>query len=413
MRALILAATLTLVASAAAARSYDDIMAEAQVAFEAEDYAALSNLLDEAQQERPYSLFIMRNRVLARVLNERMDEAISLVKDVADRGLVLQTPPHEAFDRLRAEPAFAPIAAQMAENAKPVGTETTALENGADDLLPEAIALTRKRETLIGSVRNGKIIAIDKSGAVREVAAAKGGVFDIELSKKELFAAVNNQLAYENSGAEPAFAAVVAYDARTGAVLRSVRAPEGEALFGDIELARNGDIYVSDSVTPRIMKLAKTADALEPFAADARFANLQGLALDEANRRLFVADYLTGLYSIDLGDGAITPLANPTGAHLGGIDGLYLYRGDLIGVQNGTSPQRIVRIALDKDAKTVDALTVVQQALPSWNEPTHGVAVGKEFRYIATTNWPAYDDAGKLRDHATLAPLRVMSVELD
>ena len=378
MRALILAATLTLVASAAAARSYDDIMAEAQVAFEAEDYAALSNLLDEAQQERPYSLFIMRNRVLARVLNERMDEAISLVKDVADRGLVLQTPPHEAFDRLRAEPAFAPIAAQMAENAKPVGTETTVLENGADDLLPEAIALTRKRETLIGSVRNGKIIAIDKSGAVREVAAAKGGVFDIELSKKELFAAVNNQLAYENSGAEPAFAAVVAYDARTGAVLRSVRAPEGEALFGDIELARNGDIYVSDSVTPRIMKLAKTADALEPFAADARFANLQGLALDEANRRLFVADYLTGLYSIDLGDGAITPLANPTGAHLGGIDGLYLYRGDLIGVQNGTSPQRIVRIALDKDAKTVDALTVVQQALPSWNEPTHGVAVGKD-----------------------------------
>ena len=413
MRALILAATLTLVASAAAARSYDDIMAEAQVAFEAEDYAALSNLLDEAQQERPYSLFIMRNRVLARVLNERMDEAISLVKDVADRGLVLQTPPHEAFDRLRAEPAFAPIAAQMAENAKPVGTETTVLENGADDLLPEAIALTRKRETLIGSVRNGKIIAIDKSGAVREVAAAKGGVFDIELSKKELFAAVNNQLAYENSGAEPAFAAVVAYDARTGAVLRSVRAPEGEALFGDIELAHNGDIYVSDSVTPRIMKLAKTADALEPFAADARFANLQGLALDEANRRLFVADYLTGLYSIDLGDGAIAPLANPTGAHLGGIDGLYLYRGDLIGVQNGTSPQRIVRIALDKDAKTVDALTVVQQALPSWNEPTHGVAVGKEFRYIATTNWPAYDDAGKLRDNATLAPLRVMSVELD
>lgn len=413
MRALILAATLTLVASAAAARSYDDIMAEAQVAFEAEDYAALSNLLDEAQQERPYSLFIMRNRVLARVLNERMDEAISLVKDVADRGLVLQTPPHEAFDRLRAEPAFAPIAAQMAENAKPVGTETTVLENGADDLLPEAIALTRKRETLIGSVRNGKIIAIDKSGAVREVATAKGGVFDIELSKKELFAAVNNQLAYENSGAEPAFAAVVAYDARTGAVLRSVRAPEGEALFGDIELARNGDIYVSDSVTPRIMKLAKTADALEPFAADARFANLQGLALDEANRRLFVADYLTGLYSIDLGDGAIAPLANPTGAHLGGIDGLYLYRGDLIGVQNGTSPQRIVRIALDKDAKTVDALTVVQQALPSWNEPTHGVAVGKEFRYIATTNWPAYDDAGKPRDNATLAPLRVMSVELD
>jgi hypothetical protein len=205
---------------------------------------------------------------------------------------------------------------------------------------------------------------------------------------------------------------VIAFNRKTGAPVREIRVTQGDALLGDIEVGRKGEIFASDSVTPRILRIAPAGETLEDFAQDARFANLQGIALDEKNHRLFIADYLTGLFVVDLKTRVVTAISNPTNAYLGGMDGLYLYRGDLIGVQNGTSPQRIVRIELSDDGATAMGLTVLQQALDEWNEPTHGVVAGTAFHYIATSNWPAYDDEGKLREDAALRPLRVMSIKL-
>jgi len=55
----------------------------------------------------------------------------------------------------------------------------------------------------------------------------------------------------------------------------------------------------------------------------------------------------------------------------------------------------------------------MQQNLDAWNEPTHGAIIGNEFRYIATSNWPSYDDAWNVRDGAALQPLKIMTLPLD
>lgn len=397
-------------AGSALARPYDEIMKEAQAAYVAEDYAAAAALLDEAQAERPYSLYLTRNRILTRILSGRMNKAIAIAKEIADRGLVLETPPHEAFDRMRAEPDFAPVAAQMEANAAPMGDSVVAAEFPESELLPEAIAKCKGR-LLIGSVRTGEIR--DASNRLALFSMLDGGVFDIEQLKKATFAVINNQLAYERRDDAPPFAAIVELDPKTGAERRRIVIAAEKALLGDLEIGADGAIYASDSMTPRLFIVEAEADAVRLFASDDRFANPQGIALDRKRRRIFMADYLTGLFAIDATTGAVAPIANPTGAHLGGIDGLYLHESDLIGVQNGTSPQRIVRIRLDKSGATAERLDVIAQAIPQWNEPTHGVVDGDKFVYIATSNWPAYDDEGKLRDGATPAPLRIMSAPLD
>lgn len=396
--------------STAEARPYDEIMSEARSAFETEDFIAAGKLLDEAQADRPYSLFLTRNRVLTRILTDRMDEAIAIVKEVADRGLVLETPPNEAFDRMRNEPAFASIAAQMAANGEAKGDALIRTEYPESGLLPEAISLSKGR-MLIGSVRTGAIAQADAS--LLPFAKLDGGVFDIEQRKNAVFAVVNNQLAYEKRGDAPPFAAIVELDPKTGEERSRIRINAAEVLLGDIEIGKRGAIYASDSLQPRIFAAARGDQDASVFSSDARFANLQGLALDEKHNRLFAADYLTGLFAIDLTSGKAEAIANPTNAHLGGIDGLYLYKGDLIGVQNGTSPQRIVKIDLDKTGLTALSLEVLQQALPEWNEPTHGVIDGGNFVYIASSNWPAYDDEGNLREDASLAPLKIMTLPLN
>ncbi len=392
--------------NAADARTYDEIMADARAAFVAEDFGKAAVFLDEAQDVRPYSLYLTRNRILARILTDRMDEAIKLAAEVADRGLTLDTPPHEAFDRMRAEPSYGPVAARMAENAKPKGVASIKADYAEAGLLPEAIS-TFEGRTLIGSVRTGAILAAAEG--LTPFALLDGGVFDIEQRRNAVYAAVNNQLAYERRAEGPPVAAIVELDPKTGVERRRTSVPD--ALFGDIEVSKNGSIFASDSLKPRLF-IAGAGEQAREFATDNRWANLQGIALDETGDRLFVADYLTGLYLVDARTGAVSKILNPTGAHLGGIDGLYLYKGDLIGIQNGVSPQRIVRIDLDKSGGIAKSLSVLQQALPEWNEPTHGFIGRGKLEYIATSNWPAYDDDGSERDGATLAPLRILTVPL-
>ncbi len=393
--------------------SYQTIMTKAGEAFRAEDWAMLNDRLNAAQAMRPYSLYVWKMRILARRLNGDVAGAFELVKQISERGLIIDLSGHEAFDKLKTDPAFADIKVQFEDNMEPTGARHVRTEHNDTTLLPEAYAVGPAGAEFIGSVRTGKIIELRGGGVSKEVVLAKGGVFDIEVRGERLWAAVNNQLAYQQTDPENTFASVMVFDRSTSAVKREVRISEQEALLGDLEVAKDGTAYASDSLTPRLFRLAPQSETFEVFASDPRFANLQGIALDEPNHRIFIADYLAGLFVVDTTTAEITAIENSVDAHLGGIDGLYYYDGALIGIQNGTTPQRIVRISLNGDATAATGFDVLQQNLDVWNEPTHGVIVKSELHYIATSNWPSYDKDWNVREDAELQPVRIMTAPLN
>lgn len=396
-------------ASAEDPRPHQEIMDAVVVAFRAGDWPTLCVELDAAQLQRPYSLFLTRNRILARALDGRAPDALTLAREVAERGLAMDFDAHPALVEFAEHDDFAPIAALMEENRAARGEATLVFEVADPGLLPEAYA-PLARGALVGSVRTGSILAVDHEANTRVVAQSAGGVFDLEVRGDRVWAVVNSQLAYEHAEPESPWAAIEVFDLETGRRVRTVRVAEADALLGDLEVARDGVAYASDSQTPRLFRLAPHAAAFEVFATDPRFANLQGLALDEEHDRLFVADYLSGLFVVEIQTATVRSIAAPSAWHLGGIDGLVLARGALIGVQNGTLPHRIVRMELDDEATRVEGFEVLQQNLPQWHEPTHGAVVGSEFHYIATSNWPSYDEAGAVREGARMEPLRVLSV---
>lgn len=399
-----------LISTPAYARPYDEVMAKARAAFIAEDFAEAATLLDEAQAARPYSLYLTRNRVLARILTGRMAEAMALTKDVADRGLVLEMPANEAFDRMRAEPAFAAIAAQMEENAKPRGSAAIVFETDRDFLLPESVAYAKIGNLdhyYVGAVRVG---GIHVGKALH--AATTGGVYGLKIDDDLIWTVENTATPFAGDRRRGDIASVHAYSLTDGRERCAIEMEVKNALLGAIESTPIG-LVSSDSLTPRLFVVEGCGAQPRVLAQDPRFANLQGVAYDARRKRLYVADYLAGLFVIDLKSSAVAAVANDADAHLGGIDGLYVFKGDLIGIQNGTAPQRIVRLRLDRTGDKVKRLEVLQQNLPEWNEPTNGVIIDGALVYIATSNWPAYDDEGKLREDAKLAPLRLMSIRLN
>lgn len=395
-------------ASLSAARAgYDEAMAAAGDAFNDGDWVRLNEALDAAQSERPWSLYVWKNRILARVLAGRVDEALDLARIIAERGLFMEISGHDALNTLAALPEFTPIAERMARNREPIGEVDIYAEGDDNTLLPEAITFDG-RDLYIGSVRSGRILKRSGDSDFTGFAFAQGGVFDLEVRDDAVWAAVNNQLAFEKAGSEDAYAAIVKFDARSGAVISETRLP-APAIFGDIEAASDGAIYISDSAEPHLRILRPGGDAIESFVTDDRFVNLQGIALDEGNGKLFVADYLAGLFTVDLETREVTRLENAAGAHLGGVDGLYLARGDLIAIQNGVRPHRVMRFELDESGQSVIGAAVLQQGLAEWNEPTHGAMRGGRLYYIGASNWPAYGEDNAI-DEAALKPLRIMRV---
>jgi hypothetical protein len=209
---------------------------------------------------------------------------------------------------------------------------------------------------------------------------------------------------------------VFGFDLETGRVRRSVwmrRDSSTAHTFGDVAVAPNGDVYVSDSQSPWIHRLAAGADSLVAFVTHPLFRSLQGMALSPDGGTMFVADYSHGLMRIDLRTRSVTALAASAGVTLLGVDGLYVHRGALIGVQNGIAPPRLVRFCLDASRGNVVKAEILDRNPQLVDEPTLGAIVGDSAFYVATSQWEKFTDAGARAPGSLLRPATVVGVALE
>jgi hypothetical protein len=133
------------------------------------------------------------------------------------------------------------------------------------------------------------------------------------------------------------------------------------------------------------------------------FRSLQGQALSRDGRVLLVADYSHGLCAVRRATKEVSWLRSPRGACTLGLDGMARYGSDLIAIQNGFDPPRIVRVRIDESARdavgnsTLQVLAVdtVDRRIPLADEPTMGVVAPDGFYYVANSQWEKVDDSGK------------------
>ena len=81
-----------------------------------------------------------------------------------------------------------------------------------------------------------------------------------------------------------------------------------------------------------------------------------------------------------------------------GIDGLYRYGDELIAIQNGIRPNRVIALALGSDGISIAASRILARELPEFDEPTLGTVVGDQFYFVANSHWNRFDRDGNLPD---------------
>ena len=328
------------------------------------------------------------------------------------------------FRALAAAPAFVAAAARLDTATAPVVRSRVRLTVADTALHPEGIAFdSRHGRWFVGSVRQRRVVAVQRDGRTHDFVSPRSdglaGVFGMAVDSVRRVLWVATTALPRMEGFTPADSGrvgVYGYDLDTGRLKRSAWMPRDSSTahtFGDVAIAPNGDVYVSDSEAPWIFRLAIGSDSLERFVSHPLFRSLQGMAITPDGATMYVADYSHGLLSVSLASRTVTPLGASGTMTLLGVDGLYWHRGALVGVQNGVIPARVVRFCLDPAGRSVRRLEMLDRNPAVADEPTLGAVVGDSLFYVATSAWEKYDDSGNRIAGTRLRAVTVLGLSLD
>ena len=366
--------------------------------------------------------YLEGSAALAAVARDTTDAAAWL-EQLAALGVGPDIAGDTAFAAFAGAPAFDSALARLRSATRIVARGRVAFTIPDTTFHAEGIAFdARARRWFVGSVRQRRIVTVDAAGAVQDFApsASEGlaGVFGmaVDTTRRMLWAATTALPRMTGfTTADSGRAGVFGYDIESGALRRRVwiRRDSSAHTLGDVTIASNGDVYVSDSNAPWISKVPATGDTLERFITHPLFRSLQGMAIASDGRTMYVADYSHGILRVDLVTRHVAALRAAPGVTLLGIDGLYLHDGALIAVQNGVSPARVVRFCLDAAGGGVRGAEVLDRNPAVADEPTLGAIAGDSVFYVATSQWEKYTDTGDRRAGVPARPVTVVRVPLD
>jgi WD40 repeat protein len=180
---------------------------------------------------------------------------------------------------------------------------------------------------------------------------------------------------------------------------------DGNHALGDLTVSQNGDVFASDSMTPTIYKIDAKTDKLEVFLKSDSFASLQGLTFSPDEKYLFAADYSFGFFRIEMKTKNILQLAVEGDIAVLGTDGIYFHKGNLIAIQNGINPQRVVQFSLDPAFTKITGYKTLEANHADFNEPTLGVLNGDDFYFNANSQWEMVNEKGELKKDQLKEPV--------
>jgi hypothetical protein len=392
------------------AQSQREIYNASVEAYENKDYKSFLKLTKTLDSLRPFHPTYTYNLVSANALNSNWEEA-----QVALRKLVLMnnTVDFESdldFKTMEADEGYRIILALKKAQNKRVDTSKPIVSLSTKDLHPEGLVyLSKSKLWLASSVRKRKIVSFDSKTGLCINWLKDNTMFSvlaIKADTKEQFLWVATAAFPEMENFDKVLkgkAAILKVDIKSKQISKRFTV-DGDAVFGDLIVANNGVVYVSDSGKPILYKIEN--EILSKFISfENEGYNLQGLAINKDQSKLFVADYLKGIALIDIKTKTTTWLAFPDLACPKGIDGLVFYDNSLIAIQNGVKPIRITQFQLNEQQNEIINFRILDNNRPEFNEPTLATMVGEELYFFANAPWNSYDENGVLDVNKVTNPM--------
>ncbi|MGB0513682.1 MAG: hypothetical protein ACPGJE_02440, partial [Wenzhouxiangellaceae bacterium] len=401
------------------------LMTEAAEAYAAQDHVRWAKALEQLHSLRPYNYDFMRQLVMAHALNGDTNKAFSMMLQMQQQGLAEDWDQIEQVESLRSYPLYSHLRDLMRDAQNPFGGANTEWRIPPRTAMPEALAHDSETgRTFVGTVRDGKILVRAPGSAELTEFASPDTVEGLQAvfalhadaERGHLWVATGSVSQFRDHRASDfGRTALIKLGLAEGKKLGEYRVlPDGVPhLLGAIDLASDGTVYAADTLTPVVYRLMPGDERPQILTGNPMFTGLRGLALSEDETRLYLSDYDLGVFFLELGDEIKGyRLGAPDTLNLGGIDGVYQWQDSLIVIQNGVSPQRVLRLDLDESGRTVESIAAIAVAQPEFDTPTFGTLAGDDLLFLAGSHWQHVSAVGRPYD-PPLPPVAVMRAPLD
>ncbi len=303
--------------------------------------------------------------------------------------------------------------AAYSQSTRPV---EKAFEIKEADLIPEGIAYDAKRDRfLVGSINKAKIVNIAPDGSVHDFGeSSQWGNFGylglkVDPEQDVLWACRFQQ----NKAADSAgWGSLYKISLENGRALKKYLMPATDSvkhLFNDV-MQQGKDVYITDSDAGALLWLNPQTDSLEYFLPPGTFVYPNGITLSPQGDGLIIAT-AAGLFRVNLATREAKPLNSPD-YYIIGIDGLYLHKQALVGLQSIIKPETISRFMLDRAGESIQRIEVLANNEPFFEKITTGTLKGDWLYFIANSYVTEVDDHGKIKNPGKLKNPVIYRVKL-
>lgn len=384
-------------------------------AYEAADHQKFYNSFKRANEIRPGNPTLIYNLACGSALTGRTDHAFSRLKEFLLMNAAHDFSTDKDFKNLWDDPRFLELVELQIDLSDTIRTSNEAFTLNAKDFHPESITYcTKDNSFFFGDIRSRRIMKADLAGNLTEWLPTQENMYvvmgiSLNETKNELWAvtaALSEMVDYDDS-IHAGKSSLFVFDLASRAL--KAKWLFDNKILGGITIGPKGNVLVSDLKQNQIWEI-KTLEKGPALFKDlsGNFFNIQGMTYNEDGSRLYLSDYITGMYYLDHKK-ALHTLRPPKNVSYKGIDGLYYRNGKLFATQNGTKPMRFYQFQLDRKGTKIESTKLVDQA-GILNEPTTGTFTKDQFFFIANSPWGAYD---KTRNFNPEGPVIILSQQLE
>jgi sugar lactone lactonase YvrE len=338
-------------------------------------------------------------------------EALEQLLDKGDGFL----PTAELFPNVSEDRRFAVLRARF-ERRLP-RTSGAAMKVALNDrtLIPEGIAYDADtRRLYVGGIARRGVFWIDAAGRLIPFSRSEDDLdailgLAIDAKRRRLYAVSTSALT--ERGRAALRNAVKIYDLDRAILLQSIAVPDARQL-NDVSFGSDGTLLLTDSAAGAIYRIDPSTAAVTTIVKPGGAPGANGIASAPDGKHAYVAASRRPL-RVNLSTGEVVPLALPPRQNAAAIDGLYWHDGALIGVQNVTTPGRVIRLVLAPDGyRVTDVQTLLSHHHPAILEPTTA-AIATDGLYLLTRTYVTrFGDQGVIDRQDTVKPAVILRVPL-
>ena len=327
----------------------------------------------------------------------------------------------EGFDNIKETKVFDYIEDGMLSNAKPFGegSQVFAVSDDYSGMLFENMVYDPNAERfLLGSVRAGVIYEYSEKNGFKEFinpsnpATGPWGIIDIAIdTEADLLWTASATMPHYTGTTQANFgnAMVSKFKLSTGELINNFAMAKSTEpmLFSHLHVTAGQNLYFTNVFNSDVFKVAKDSEQVEPMFTLTGLNSIKAITTNTDETILYVSDFELGLFVVNLETKQTAPLMRDQSGFFAGINDLFYDEGDLVAIQSGVQPARLMRYVLQQDL-ILKNMFPIEASHPSFKALGNGTLVGDHIYYAANSQWAKLDGIGRLLPEQSWDPLVIM-----